>query len=255
MDILKRICDLKKKEIQIKKTNKKFNQRSTQVRNFFKNFKLNNEKNYNVITEIKKSSPSKGVICNNFRPELIAQEYERAGAKCISVLTETNFFGGSLNILKKVKNTVRIPILRKDFIIDEWQIYESFHNEADCILLIVAALNDNQLERFYTKAKELDMSVITEIHNQEELDRALKINVECIGINNRNLKTLDIDLNTFKRLSPQIPSKIIKICESGLTNSSQLRNFISYGANAFLIGESLMKSDNIYEETKKFIKK
>ena len=99
------------------------------------------------------------------------------------------------------------------------------------------------------------MSVITEIHNQEELDRALKINVECIGINNRNLKTLEIDLNTFKRLSPQIPSKIIKICESGLTNSSQLRNFISYGANAFLIGESLMKSDNIYEETKKFIKK
>ena len=210
MDILKKICLQKKKEINIlKKLNKKI-EKKTSVRNFLKHIRKKNHKNFNLITEIKKSSPSKGVIRDDFDPEFIAQQYEKAGARCISVLTEKNFFDGSLEILKKVKNSVKIPILRKDFIIDEWQIYESYNNEADCILLIVAALDDDKLKSFYMIAKKLGMSVITEVHNEKELYKALKLDVECIGINNRNLKTLKIDLKTFKKLSPKFQIILLK---------------------------------------------
>ena len=238
----------------LKKENIKF-KRKTEIRDFFKNFNNEDSKKFNIITEIKKASPSKGLICKNFDPEFIGIQYERAGAKCISVLTEKNFFEGNIEILKMVKNAVKIPILRKDFIIDEWQIYESFENEADCILLIVAALDDYKLESFYQIAKKLGLNVITEVHDEEELNKALNLNVECIGINNRNLKTLHIDLNIFKILSPKIPKNIIKICESGISNKNEIRQFSKYGADAFLIGESLMRSNNIYEETKSLIVK
>ena len=255
MDILKKICLQKKQEINIlKELNKKI-ERKTSVRNFFKDIRKKNHKNFNLITEIKKSSPSKGVIRDDFDPEFIAQQYEKAGARCISVLTEKNFFEGSLEILKIVKNSVKIPILRKDFIIDEWQIYESFNNEADCILLIVAALDDKELKSFYMIAKNLGMSVITEVHNEMELYKALKLDVECIGINNRNLKTLKIDLKTFKKLSPKIPDNIIKICESGISSNEEIKEYSNFGADAFLVGESLMKSKNIYKETKYLINK
>ena len=255
MNILEKICLLKKKEINILKKNEKRIHRKTSVSNFFKDFKKENYKNFNLITEIKKSSPSKGVIRDDFNPEFIAQQYERAGARCISVLTEKKFFDGSLEILKKVKNSVKIPILRKDFIIDEWQIYESFNNEADCILLIVAALDYDKLKSFYMIAKKLGMSVITEVHNERELYKALKLEVECIGVNNRNLKTLKIDLKTFKKLSPKIPNNIIKICESGISSNEEIKEYSNYGADAFLVGESLMKSKNIYKETKYLINK
>lgn len=255
MNILEKICLLKMKEIDILKESKKKPKRKTKIRSFFKHLKRENYKNFNLITEIKQSSPSKGVIRKDFDPEYIAQQYEKAGARCISVLTERNFFNGSLEILKRVKNSVKIPILRKDFIIDEWQIYESFNNEADCILLIVAALDDFKLKTFYKIAKSLELSVITEVHDEKELDKALKLNVECIGINNRNLKTLEIDLNTFKKLSPKIPDNIIKICESGISSNEEIKEYSDFGADAFLIGESLMKSDNIYQETKYLINK
>ena len=255
MNILEKICLLKKKEINILKKNEKKMERKTSLRNFFRDLKKKNYKNFNLITEIKKSSPSKGVIRHDFNPEFIAQQYERAGAKCISVLTEKKFFDGSLEILKKVKNSVKIPILRKDFIIDEWQIYESFYNEADCILLIVAALNDEKLKSFYKIAKNLGMSVITEVHNEKELYKALKLDVECIGINNRNLKTLKIDIKTFKKLSPKIPDNIIKICESGISSNDEIKEYSDLGADAFLVGETLMKSKNIYKDTKHLISK
>ena len=254
MDVLKKICKLKKDEIaNLKK--KDFSDNKFQIRNFLIKLVTDNKKKYNLIAEIKKSSPSKGLICKNFNLEKIAKEYQKAGAKCLSVLTETNFFQGNIKFISKVKKVVDIPILRKDFIIDEWQIYESYHSEADCILLIMAILNDSQYKKFYKIATELGMDVICEVHDEDELKRALKIDVKCIGINNRNLKTLKVDTNIFSILSKKIPNQIIKICESGIKQNEELKKFIKNGANAFLVGETLMQSQNIYEATKRLIKK
>lgn len=256
-DILTKICDFKKKEVESLKKNQDFVgvKRITEVRDFLSKLKNNNNFNYNLIAEVKRASPSKGIICEKFDPIKIAKDYEKAGAACLSVLTEKKFFQGDLTILKSIKNKIKIPVLRKDFIIDEWQIYESYYNEADCILLIVAALNDIDLSSFYNIAKKLNLSVIVEVHNNQELERTLNLNVECIGINNRNLKTLEVDLNTFIKLSKKIPKNVIKICESGISEKKQLKEFEKYGADAFLIGETLMKSDNIYKNTFELIKK
>ena len=256
-DILTKICDLKKKEVESLKKVQDFVgvKRTTEVRDFLSKIKNNNNFNYNLIAEVKRASPSKGIICENFDPIRIAKDYEKAGAACLSVLTEKNFFQGNLEILKSIKNSIKIPILRKDFIIDEWQIYESYYNEADCILLIVAALNNNDLRSFYNIAKKLNLGVIVEVHNNQELERSLSLNVECIGINNRNLKTLEVDLNTFLKLSQEMPNNVIKICESGISEKNQLKKFEKFGANAFLIGETLMKSDDIYKNTFELIKK
>ena len=255
MNILDKICQLKRKEINLLKKKFKPFQQKTKTRGFFKCLLANDNNNFNLIAEIKKSSPSKGLICKKFDPIQIAIDYEKAGAKCLSVLTEKNYFGGNINYISQIKKSVNIPILRKDFIIDEWQIIESFHAGADCILLILAILSDSQVKIFYNLSNKLGMDVICEVHNEEELKRAVKLEVNCIGINNRNLKTLNVDKNTFHLLSSKIPSKTIKICESGLTCNDDLKKFTKSGANAFLIGETLMKSYNIYEETKKIIKK
>ena len=256
-NILKKICDLKKKDLEKLKKEKTFDEvkRTTDVRGFLAKLKDKNKQTYNLITEIKRASPSKGVICNEFNPIQIAKDYEKAGASCISILTEENFFKGNLDTLNKVKNIIKIPILRKDFIVDKWQIYESYFNEADCILLIVAALSNEELRLFYKTAKKLGLDVIVEVHNYEELERALNLNVECIGINNRNLKTLEINLNTFKELSKEIPKNVVKICESGISKKKQLEEFEKYGADAFLVGETLMKSDNIYKNTLNLIRR
>ena len=154
-----------------------------------------------------------------------------------------------------MKENTKIPILRKDFIIDEWQIYESLYYNADCILLILAILDDDTFIRFYSLAKELGLSILVEVHDEEELRRALSFNVDCIGINNRNLKTLKIDLNTFKKLSKLIPKGITKVCESGISKNSQLLDMTNNGADAFLIGESLMKRKDIFQSTHDLIKK
>ena len=255
MNILEKICQLKHKEINLLK--KKFRplQQRIQTRGFLKSLLIKDNNNFNLIAEIKRMSPSKGLICKKFDPIQIAIDYEKAGAKCLSVLTEKNYFGGNINYISQIKKSVNIPILRKDFIIDEWQIIESYHAGADCILLILAILNDLQVKNFYNLSNKLGMDVICEVHDEEELLRAIKLEVNCIGINNRNLKTLKVDKNTFGLLSSKIPNKTIKICESGLTCNDDLKKFTKSGANAFLIGETLMKSSNIYEETKKIIKK
>jgi indole-3-glycerol phosphate synthase len=255
MNILEKICQLKHKEINLLKKKFKPSQQKLKTRGFLKSILVKDDNNFNLIAEIKKSSPSKGLICKKFDPIQIAIDYEKAGAKCLSVLTEKNYFGGNINYISQIKKSVNIPILRKDFIIDEWQIIESYHAGADCILLILAILSDLQVKVFYNLSNKLGMDVICEVHNEEELKRAVKLEVNCIGINNRNLKTLNVDKNTFHLLSSKIPSKTIKICESGLTCNDDLKKFTKSGANAFLIGETLMKSYNIYEETKKIIKK
>ena len=255
MNILDKICQLKQKEINLLKKKFKPLQQKIQTRGFLKNLLIKNDDKFNLIAEIKKSSPSKGLICKKFNPIKIAIDYEKAGAKCLSVLTEKNYFGGNINYISQIKKFVKIPILRKDFIIDEWQIIESYQAGADCILLILAILNDLQLKKFYNLSNKLGMDVICEVHDEEELLRAIKLKVNCIGVNNRNLKTLSVDKSTFHLLSSKIPNKTIKICESGLTCNDDLKKFTNSGADAFLIGETLMKSKNIYKETKKIIKK
>ena len=222
---------------------------------FLLNLKKKSKESFNLIAEIKKSSPSKGLICKDFDPIEIAKKYEKAGARCLSILTEKKFFHGDINFLREVKKEVKLPILRKDFILDEWQIYESHFYGADCILLILAILDDKRMSKFYKLAKKIGLDVICEIHNIKELNRAINLKVDCIGINNRNLQTLQIDINNFKKLSNKVPKNIIKICESGLNNNHQLKEFSNYGADAFLIGEFLMKSNNIYNTTVDLIKK
>tara|TARA_X000001036_G_scaffold148874_1_gene141468 strand:- start:9 stop:773 length:765 start_codon:yes stop_codon:yes gene_type:complete len=254
MNVLEKICKLKMEEVEVLKKNS-LPEKKLKTRNFLESLVNNNAINYNVIAEIKKKSPSKGLICDNFDLEKIATEYEKAGAKCISVLTEKNFFGGKIDFLTKVKNVVSIPILRKDFIIDKWQIYESYYNGADCILLILAILNDDQIKEFYKISQSLGMDVICEVHDNDELKRALNLDVNCIGINNRNLKTLKINTDTFLKLQKKIPKGKIKICESGIHSNIQLVKFTNQGADAFLIGESLMSAKNIFDKTRNLIKK
>ena len=256
MNILDQICNIKLKEVNLLK--KKINFTKTpkvKPKKFLEELVKRNESNFNVIAEIKKRSPSKGLIRKDFKLFEIAEDYKKAGVKCLSILTEKDHFEGDITYIKKVKEKVDIPILRKDFILDEWQIFESFYSGADCVLLILAILDDEKLKKFYNLSQELGMDVICEIHNSEELERILKLNVRCIGINNRNLKTLEINPNTFNILSRRIPDNVIKICESGINYNKQLYDYTKNGADAFLIGETLMKSENIERTTKDLIKK
>ena len=257
MNILEEIC--KKKIYEINKLKTTINYKNKIViskrRDFLKKLIEQDKNRFNLIAEIKKSSPSKGEICKKFNLNQIAEDYENAGAACLSILTEKNYFQGDITYINRAKKIIDIPILRKDFILDEWQIYESYFFGADCILLILAILEDKDVRRFYNISKELNLDVIVEVHDETELKRAIELKVDCIGINNRNLKTLEIDLNTFKRLSKKIPKGIIKICESGLKSNKQLKDFSKMGADGFLIGEYLMSSENLKKKTIEIIKK
>ncbi len=257
MNILEKICNEKKIEVERLKSSIDYKKKLqiSKRRNFLQSLKEKKKNEYNLIAEIKKASPSRGEICKNFDLLKTAKDYEKAGASCLSILTEQKFFKGDIDYMQKVKNIVKVPILRKDFILDEWQIYESYYFGADCILLILAMIDDDKAYKFYKIAKELNLDVIVEVHEPDELNRAIKMNVECIGINNRNLKTLKIDLNTFRKLSKVIPENIIKICESGISTNNQIADLTNYGADAFLIGEFLMSSENVFAETSKLIKK
>lgn len=207
-----------------------------------------------IIAEHKRKSPSKDIINNKLKIQEVISGYQDAGVCGISVLTDFDFFGGTNDDLKIAREIFEGPILRKDFILDEWQIYESYFFGADCILLILAILEDKEAKRFYEVSKELNLDVIVEVHDESELKRAIDLKVNCIGINNRNLKTLKIDLDTFKRLSKKIPKGIIKICESGLKSNKQLKDFTNMGADGFLIGEYLMSSENLKKKTIEIIK-
>ena len=257
MNILEKICKEKKLEIVKLKNLIDYKDKIAlkKRRGFIESLIKFKKDKFNLIAEIKRASPSKGEICKKFELSKIATDYEEAGASCLSILTEKNFFSGDISFINKVKEIVKIPILRKDFIIDEWQIYESYYHGADCILLILAILNDEKAKKFLNLANEINLDVIVEVHDINELRRAIKLKPNCIGINNRNLKTLRIDINTFKKLSKEIPDGILKICESGLSKNSELRDLYKHGANAFLIGESLMSSSNLKLRTSRLIRK
>lgn len=198
-----------------------------------------------LIAEVKKASPSKGVIREDFDPVSIAKAYKEAGASCLSVLTDEPYFQGRDEYLTLIKEELNIPVLRKDFIVDIYQIYESRALGADCILLIMAALSDLEARRFYETALELRMDILVEVHDLPELERALRLDPMMVGVNNRNLKTLEVDLNTSFNLAMRLPSSVYKVSESGIGTHDTIKRLNSVGYRGFLVGESLMRQPDI----------
>lgn len=202
------------------------------------------------ICEVKKASPSKGVIANNFKYLEIAKEYESAGADAISVLTEPDFFLGDNKYLKEIVTNVKIPVLRKDFIIDEYQIYESKQIGASAVLLICTLLDVDTLSKYISIAHSLGLSTLAEAHNEEEVSSALKAGARIIGVNNRNLKTFEVDIANSVKLRPLIPENIIFVSESGIKSAQDVTLLKSIKTNAVLIGETLMTSDDKKKQLK-----
>ena len=220
-----------------------------------------------LIAEVKKASPSAGVICKDFNPVRIAKEYEAAGASCLSVLTDEKFFQGSLDYLRQIRAAVKLPLLRKDFIIDERQILEAIEWGADAILLIVAILSDEQLQKFHSLATEAGLAALVEVHDEAELERALKIDAKLIGVNNRNLKDFKVDLATTERIAAKLKSSAgvsparasrdgwatLLVAESGIHTRADVERLKKCGANAILVGESLMKGGEIRKRVRELI--
>jgi indole-3-glycerol phosphate synthase len=197
-----------------------------------------------VIAEIKKASPSKGVIRADFIPADIAQSYAEFGAACLSVLTDREFFQGQVDYLKQARASCDLPVLRKDFMIDAWQIYESRAIGADCVLLIAAILEDAQMAEFEAIARNLDMAVLVEVHDRAELDRALKLKTPLIGVNNRNLRTFDVSLATTLQMLADIPAERIAVTESGILAKADVKTMRDAGVHAFLVGEAFMRAED-----------
>ena len=203
---------------------------------------LSNE--LSVIAEVKRSSPSKGALATIADPASLAEQYENAGASVISVLTESRRFGGSLADLDAVRSRVNIPVLRKDFMVDEYQFFEARAHGADVVLLIVAALSKSQLTDFHQLAEGLGMRALVEVHTHDELERALEISPRIVGINSRNLKTLDVDANAFAELLPLIPTDVVRVAESGISTRAEVEFAQNNGATAILVGEALVRAAN-----------
>lgn len=198
-----------------------------------------------LIAEVKRASPSRGVLCPDFDPVKLAKTYAQAGAAAISVVTEAKHFQGSLEHLEAVRQEVGIPLLRKDFIFDPYQVYESAAFGADAILLIAAILNSDQLEELLALSRRLGLSCLVEVHNENEVDKVLLAGAEIIGINNRDLVTFTVDINTTRRLRPLIPGGCTVVSESGLKNRDDMKKMREWGVNAVLVGEALVTAGNI----------
>ncbi|MAP53556.1 indole-3-glycerol phosphate synthase TrpC [Altibacter sp.] len=207
-----------------------------------------------IIAEFKRRSPSKSVINNAAKVHTIALVYEQAGVSGISVLTDTPFFGGSLDDLLLARSTVDLPLLRKEFIVDPYQIYEAKAYGADAILLIAACLSEQEIMALSTLAKALLLDVLVEVHSVEELKRSLHATIDMVGVNNRNLKTFEVDPTTSTALSIEIPSTFVKVSESGIRTSQHIKDLRSYGFQGFLIGEQFMKSEDPANEVQQFMR-
>lgn len=214
--------------------------------------KSSNEEPVRIIAEVKKASPSKGVIKEDFDPIKIAQEYSANGANAISVLTEPHYFQGNLEYLTAIRRYVPTPLLRKDFIVDKYQIVEALVYGADFILLIAKSLGTKQLKELYDYAIHLGLEVLVEVHDKEDLTKAIKSGATIVGINHRNLETMEMDMTLCEKLIPLIPNSKIIVAESGVSNTEIIKNLSSIGADAFLIGEHFMRVPSIEDELKKF---
>jgi indole-3-glycerol phosphate synthase len=197
-----------------------------------------------VIAEIKKASPSKGVLREDFRPAELAISYAAHGAACLSVLTDRDFFQGAPEYLQRARMVCELPVIRKDFIVDPYQVYEARVMEADCILLIAACLDDVQLKALNDLAMELGMDVLIEVHDADELERALRVENPMVGINNRNLRTFEVSLDTTLRLLERIPDERLVVTESGILSREDVARMREHGVNAFLVGEAFMRAED-----------
>ncbi|HID81903.1 MAG TPA: indole-3-glycerol phosphate synthase TrpC [Thiotrichales bacterium] len=260
-DILIKILRRKREEIAERSKNKPIDILIEQVKTAdpVRGFIASMEKKINagelaVIAEIKKASPSKGLLRENFNPSEIAKSYAQAGAACLSVLTDKDFFQGSEEYLQQARTACDLPVIRKDFIIDPYQVYEARAINADCILLIVAALDDAKLLALTNLAHELKMDVLMEVHDADELERALKLPVKLIGINNRNLRTFETSLDTTLNLLGKIPDDRLLVTESGIHTSEDVQRMRDANVNAFLVGEAFMRADDPGEAFRQLFK-
>ncbi|MDF1744171.1 MAG: indole-3-glycerol phosphate synthase TrpC [Gimesia sp.] len=256
-NILEEIITLKRTEVSKAKEARPFEVLAEQlhaappVRDFVNS--LSTHGPVGMIAEVKKASPSAGLIREDFQPVEIAQIYETSGAACISVLTDEHYFQGHLNYLKEVRNAVAIPVLRKDFIIDRYQILEARITGADCVLLIAECLDECELEQLYAYALELGMSALVEIYEPKNLKRVLKLSPPMLGINNRNLKTFVTTLDHSIQLSAKIPADCLLISESGIRNRQDVLRLQSAGVRGILVGETLMRAPDISEKVKELL--
>ncbi|HEY5751648.1 MAG TPA: indole-3-glycerol phosphate synthase TrpC [Chthoniobacterales bacterium] len=249
MDRLRQILATKEDEVRKLLPRKDLLRAAALERNDFRPFRVaidRGDEALGLIAEVKKASPSAGVIAENFDPVLIAKAYESAGAHALSVLTDESYFQGALKYLVDIRAAVSLPVLRKDFIIHEVQIYEAAVAGADAILLIVAALEQNDLVHLLEVAEACQLDALVEVHNLEEMDRALETNARFIGINNRNLRTFEVDLATTEVLSEEVPDSITLVSESGIKTNADARRVFGAGVDALLVGETLMRAGNIH---------
>jgi indole-3-glycerol phosphate synthase len=246
MNRLEEILAAKREEIERLKPRAAKLDREARARNDFRDFRSAlqpGDEKLAIIAEVKKASPSAGVIAKSFEPVEIAKKYEGEGANAISVLTDTKFFQGSLEHLRNVRSAVSLPLLRKDFIWDRAQLAESAANGADAILLIVAAVTQDQLVRLLKGAKEYRLEALVEVHSMDELQRALEAGAEIVGINNRDLTTFDVDLAVTEKICREIPDEIILVSESGIKTPSDVARVKACGVDAILVGEALMRGE------------
>ncbi|MBU2535869.1 MAG: indole-3-glycerol phosphate synthase TrpC [Chloroflexota bacterium] len=207
-----------------------------------------------IIAEVKRASPSRGVLCHDFNPVALAKTYADNGAAAISVLTESKYFQGNLDHLAEIREDIKIPLLRKDFIFDPYQVYESCAFGADALLLIVAILEQEQLDELLALSHELGLSCLVEVHNESEVDSALRSGARIIGINNRDLKTFQVDIGTTQRLRPLIPEDRVVVSESGISSRQDIDYLKSWGIDAALVGEALLTSNDIAVKLRELVK-